>query len=446
MAETSGPAAPPLGRMGGLALALGLSIAAIGANQLYEFLARYLTVTGTYLGALVVPGFALLLLWAGSRWEGRPLREYGFSLTAPWTTTLLFTSLLVFLYLALRLDPGFIFGFGRVHPSSPIVFGFFLLSSPLVALAEVGLFVGYAFRAFTRALPLWAAVLLSSALFAGYATDLPLLPLLGVSGTVQYLFSTTLVSFAFGMVLALHFYKTQWSLLGPVSLASAILACSALLPVGVRFPSWEVGFVSALVAYAVLLIVVGIGLQEPRLQALRYLGTRIGPRRHRFRDRARDRAALRDALVGAAIVGVAVLASTYVLPVALGTPSTPFLAIATGSMVPTFHRGEFVVIEHVAPTAIHVGTIVAFRVSCLPAPTVHRVVRIVTTGPNWVFQTKGDANPSQDPCTVPYDHVLGAVIFYVPYLGFFILDPLFAAAAVALIIIVALVWRGGSHP
>ncbi|MGC2288518.1 MAG: signal peptidase I [Thermoplasmata archaeon] len=424
-------------------MALTLSATAIAVSQVYNFVARYLTVKETYFGALVVPGVTLLLLLAASRWEGRPLREFGFILTAPWTATLAFASLLALLYLALRLDPGFIFSFGRIMSPPPLVFGFFLLSAPLVALAEVGLFVGYAFRTFARAMPLGGAVLLSASLFAGYSTNGAALPLLGTDAALQYLFTVTFVSFALGMVLALYFYKAQWSLLGPVALTIVLLTTASLLPVGVRFPSWEVDFAASLVAYAVLLIVVGIGLQEPHLQALRYLGTRIGPRRYRFRNRARDRSTLRDSLVGAAVVGVVVLSVSYGLPAVLGTPSTPFLAIATGSMVPTFHRGEFVVIEHVAPTAIRVGTIIAFSVSCLPSPTVHRVIRVVSVGPKWVYQTKGDANSVQDPCTVPYSHVLGAVVFYVPYLGFLILDPLFAAALVALIILLALVRRGG---
>ena len=145
--------------------------------------------------------------------------------------------------------------------------------------------------------------------------------------------------------------------------------------------------------------------------------------------------------MGSAAVGVTVLSLSIAIPILFGT-ATPFLAIATGSMVPTFHRGEFVVIEHVAPSAIHVGTIIAFSVSCLPSPTVHRVIEIVSTGPNWVYQTKGDHNPVEDPCTVPYSHVLGKAVFYVPDLGFLILDPLLAAFVVAAIIVVPWGIRG----
>jgi signal peptidase I len=424
----------------GVAGAIGFSVAAVALVQGYDYLARYLTVTESYLGLVAVPVAVLGLLLLAARWERRTLAELGFCLNGPWGATVAFASLLGFLYLALRLDPGFIFGFGKTIPPSPVVFGFFLLTAPLAALAEVALFVGYAFRTVARELSLPTAMIVSAGFFAAYSTDGAIFQYLDATSAVQYILTTTLVAFVLGIVLALYFYKSGWSLLGPVALASALTAIGDLLPVGVRFPSWEVDFVSSLFALAALLIVVGIGLRESRLQSLWYLDTRIGPRRFRFRDRARDRAALRSTLAGAAAVGLVVLSITYVVPVELGT-TTPFLAIATGSMVPTFTRGEFVVVEHVAPTAIHVGTIIAFSVSCLPSPTVHRVIRIVSAGPNWVYQTKGDANPVQDPCTVPYSDVHGAVVFYVPYLGFLVLDPLFAAAIVAVLILVPLLWR-----
>jgi signal peptidase I len=265
--------------------------------------------------------------------------------------------------------------------------------------------------------------------------------LLGPTIGVQYVFSTSAADFLLGIVLALYYYKSQWSLLGPITFLSGVLAVVSLLPLGAAFPSWEVDFASVLIAEAVLLIVVGLGLREPRLQALRYLRERIGPRRFRFRNRARELQGSRGLLVSCAVVGVVAISVGYGLPSVLGTPQ-PLLAIATGSMAPTLERGTLVVIEHVAPSVITVGSIIAFSVGCLPSPTVHRVIKIVSSGPNWIYQTKGDANAVQDPCTVPYSDVHGAVILTVPYVGYLILDPLFTGAVVVLVLIIPIVWRG----
>jgi signal peptidase I len=423
-----------------LAIAAGVSVAAVATTQGYAVVVRLLTINESYVGFLAVQGVLLGLLLLAARLEGRPLRDFGFTLRAPLMLTLPFSMLLVMVYIAVSIDPGFIFGFGKVPPVPVWGFGYLLLSAPLVALAETGLFFGYLFRTLSQAVRLRTAILLSAGVFSLYSTNFTIFPLLGPTNAGEYVFSTSVVDFVLGIVLALYCYKSQWSLLGPVTLLSGVLATASLLPVGVAFTSWEVDFASVLIGETVLLMVVGLGLQEPRLQSLRYLGERIGPRRYRFRNRARDRQGVRSLFVSVATVGTVAISIGYGLPSVLGT-SQPLLAIATESMVPTLERGTLVVIEYVAPSAITVGTIIAFSVGCLPAPTVHRVIKIVSSGSNWVYQTKGDANPVQDPCTVPYSDVHGAVVLQVPYVGYLILDPLFAGAVVVLLLVIPMVWR-----
>jgi signal peptidase I len=434
------PSPPPTPRAS-LAIATGTTLAAIAIAQGYSLLLRSLTIDESYVGLLALQAALIGLILLAARLERRPLRDLGFTVRDPISTTVAFASLLVLLFVVVRVDPGFFFGFGKIPPTTTIGFGYLLFLAPVMAFAQVGFFVGYLFRTLSRTLPLRPSMFLSAGSYAVYSTDFLAFPLLSPDSAVEYVFSTTVLALVLGLVLTLYFYKARWSLVGPVALASALLATDSLLPVGAQFPSWEVDFAASLVAYAVLLIVVGLGLQEPRLQTLHYLGERIGARRHRFRNRARDRAALRGTLVTAAVVGVLAVSFGYGLPSVLGSP-TPLLAIATGSMVPTLHRGDLVVVEHVAPSAITVGTIIAFSVSCLPSPTVHRVVAIVSKAPSWVYQTKGDANTAKDPCTVPYSDVHGAVIAHVPYVGYLILDPLFAGAVVVLAVLVPFVWKG----
>jgi hypothetical protein len=56
-------------------------------------------------------------------------------------------------------------------------------------------------------------------------------------------------------------------------------------------------------------------------------------------------------------------------------------------------------------------------------------------GPSPVYLTKGDHNPTADPCDVPYSHVIGRAVVWVPYLGYLVLDPLFAAALIVLAVV-----------
>jgi signal peptidase I len=435
------PPTPPSRRRSAL-LAAGVAAGAVGAAQLLALSTGSFSLVEDYLGLVLLQGALLALLVGASRLEGRSTRDYGFSFRGPVGGFLAVASLLALLYVALAIDPGFFLGFGRVPLDPPLLFGLLLFLAPLMAVSQVGLFFGYLLRTLSRLLSFRSALLVSAGLYAAFSMNLVGLPVLGLGGSITLFFTTGVTSFALGLALALYTYKSGWTLPGPIVLATTVLLLTTLLPVAVRYPGWEAQFAASLFGYGVLLVVVGLLLKEPRLQARKYLGVAIEPRRFRFRDRARERSSLPGTLGAAAVVGVVAITFTYGLPTVLETP-TPVLAIATGSMVPTFHRGELIVISRIAAPDIHVGTILAFDVGCLPSPTVHRVVKIVSTGPNWAFQTRGDANPGPDPCIVPYGDVLGAVRAYVPYVGFVILDPLFAASLVALVLLVPLVWRGG---
>jgi signal peptidase I len=434
--------ARPASRRRSLAIAFGATVGAIALTEGYSLIVGYLTVFEDYVGYLLLPAGLLGVLLLAARLEGRPLSDLGFVVRGPISLAVTFAAVLTLVYLAIRLDPGFFFGFGRTLPIPVWGFGFLLFSAPLTALAGAAFFFGYLFRTLARHLRFPLALVGAAGAYALYSTDLSSLNPLLSTGAIEYLFDTTMVAFVLGLVLALYYYKSEWSLVGPFTLLAAITATGFLLPVAARFPDWEVSFVAALAANAALLVVVGVGLREPRLQALRYLGERIGPRRFRFRNRARDAQNLRNLLVTGSVVGVVALTFGYGLPTVLGTPE-PLLAIATGSMTPALPRGTLVVVEQVPASEIHVGTVIAFSVGCLPSPTVHRVIRIVEAGPNWVFQTKGDANHAQDPCTVPYSDVKGAVVADAPYVGYLVLDPLFAAALVVLILVVPMALREG---
>jgi signal peptidase I len=412
--------------------AVTVAVIAVSIDQAYYVVESHLPANPALFGSLLVPlgvfGLVPLLSW----WEGGPWRDYGLRLRGPVALPIAYSSVFTLIFLIVQLEPGFIFGFGRAPPVSSLTFGFFLSYGPVVALSQCSVFLGVLFRRLTGRLSLTRSMLVASAFFAVAATNIAVYPLVGFNLAVQLLFTTTLTTFVLGLVLALYFYKEQWSLLGPMSLQASLLLVTYLLPFSAVFPSWQDSFVAALMAYAALLVAVAALLKEPRLQAKQYLGSEIGPRRFRFRDRAQTWRAARDTALAITVVAVVVATSTVALPEVAGTPSTPVLAIATGSMVPTFERGTLVLLEKATPDQIHVGTIIAFHVSCLPAPTVHRVYKILVAGLSPVYLTKGDHNPSPDPCDVPYSHVIGRAVVWVPYLGYLILDPLFAIALIVL--------------
>lgn len=414
---------------------MATAAAAIGMEQIYLAVSGSLEPTFDLLADILVPlgvlGLFFAVVWA----EGQPLRRYGFCVRGGGALSVTYAALFALVFLTIRLEPGFVFGFGREASPSSLGFAFGLFYAPTTGLANGAVFFGLLFRRLTLRVPFLTAMTVASMFFALGSTNLVDLPSLPVDTAVQVLFTGALESFVLGLVLALYFYKDQWSLLGPVTLEAVILGILLLFPYVANFPSWADAFAATLIAYGTLLVAITFLLREPRLQAQKYIGRPAGPRRFRFRERAANRQALRDLAVGAVVLVAVVGVVDVGLPAVAGTPSSPFLAIATGSMVPTFHRGTLVVIEKASPAEIHVGTIIAFHVSCLPAPTVHRVYKILVSGSSPVYLTKGDANPAPDPCDVPFSHVIGRAVYWIPDVGYLILDPLLAAALIVLAVV-----------
>lgn len=422
-------------------LSIGVVFGALFAlAQAATLLSRATTADGAVVLYLGSAAATLAVVLLAVRLERRSLRDYGFVLRGSVATTLVVSTVLVVIFVVVEVYPGFLIGFGRLPEPTALAFGFLLFSAPLVALGQEAAFRGYIFRKLTRLVPLSWAMGASSALFALMTTNLTTVASLGEVSAGEYLFGTTIANAVLGLVLALYYYKLRWGLLGPVTARTGLIWASTLLPVAANYANWEAAFAALFFAYGVLFVFVALALREPRIQARHYLGQPIGPRRLRYRARVQNRRQVRDGILAVGMIALVGVGSTQVVPVVLGTPS-PFLAIASGSMVPTLHRGDLVVIERVDPSTITVGTIIAFHVSCLPAPTVHRVYRILYTGGAEYFETKGDHNPAPDPCHASAADVIGKVVASVPYAGFFVLDPLLTAGLVACIVAVGLLVR-----
>lgn len=97
------------------------------------------------------------------------------------------------------------------------------------------------------------------------------------------------------------------------------------------------------------------------------------------------------------------------------------LAIASGSMHPVFDRGSIVIIEQVNDkydnyNKLNEGEIIAYRTE--KAIIVHRLIRIVNTGDELFYYTKGDANSDEDDFLIKKENIIGIVRFKIPYIGY----------------------------
>jgi signal peptidase len=421
-----------------------LFVAAFAVSQTYLYESPHLSLRADLAFGLLVPIalFGLFFLW--TRWDREPLTSYGFSLPRPVLPAIALAGFLVLLESVVLLEPGFGFGFAREPPLAPLAFGYAIALAPLTALGQESVFRGYIFDRLLAPRRFAAALGISSTTFALTSTNFPILHSLTTVELGTYLLTNTALALALGLALGFYYYKSNRNLLGPFILRTGGLAVASLSPIVALSVGWIDVFLVTLFADGVLLLVVLASLREPRLIAHRYLGEPFGGRRDRFLGQLRRRKQIRETVLVAVVSVLVVVATVVGIPHALGTEH-PFLAIETGSMVPTLHRGTLVVIEHVPAAALTVGTIVAYSTTCLPSPVVHRIIKITSSPTGPVYTTKGDANPSADPCPVPYSSVIGKVAAIVPYVGFFILSPEFTAATIGVAVLLGILfWPSGS--
>lgn len=120
-------------------------------------------------------------------------------------------------------------------------------------------------------------------------------------------------------------------------------------------------------------------------------------------------------------LGVVILLALAV--VGLGSSVVPRLAgmqpyaIISGSMEPAYLTGSLVYAEPAAGEELQVGDVAAFWRD--EDVVVHRVEAVDAEASELV--TKGDANAEIDLRPVPYQHVLGRVVFSVPWVGYFLM-------------------------
>jgi signal peptidase len=139
------------------------------------------------------------------------------------------------------------------------------------------------------------------------------------------------------------------------------------------------------------------------------------------------------------IVVLSIIGVYLGLRIVLGT-TTPWVAVASGSMSPALQVGDLIIVQGVPATSIQVGEIIIFD-SPQESPTIHRVTRIQTL-PNGTieFKTKGDANPAEDDYWVTSKNIHGRVLYRIPYLGWLALEPTIPIIIIIIAVIVVYVW------
>jgi signal peptidase len=158
----------------------------------------------------------------------------------------------------------------------------------------------------------------------------------------------------------------------------------------------------------------------------------------------------RTRFVGARIVGAGVLwtvagvlfgiSMAVTLPFFFGMKS---LTVLSGSMEPTIHVGDVVVVRQIAALDARVGDVVTFRDPTGPDRLItHRVRKISIADGKVSFETKGDANTSIERWHVPSDATIGLVMYRVPRIGYVLFYVHGALGRLLLVVVPALLLGG----
>ena len=84
-----------------------------------------------------------------------------------------------------------------------------------------------------------------------------------------------------------------------------------------------------------------------------------------------------------------------------------------------FNKGDIMVLQGVTPKAIKEGDVLVYESSRHVNPIIHRVVNITQDNGKYLFETKGDNNPTSDRDLVAEHQIryTGKAIARLPYLG-----------------------------
>ena len=110
--------------------------------------------------------------------------------------------------------------------------------------------------------------------------------------------------------------------------------------------------------------------------------------------------------------------------------------VISGSMEPTYSKGDLIYVMPTNPNQIKVGDPITFVANENLVVATHRVVRVDRE--NRCFYTKGDANETEDQKPVRYENVKGVPQFSIPWLGYvsdYISNPPGTYVAIGVVIV-----------
>ena len=141
-------------------------------------------------------------------------------------------------------------------------------------------------------------------------------------------------------------------------------------------------------------------------------------------------------LVLALLIIIAIMVAISVLPI---SGNYKFMVVQSGSMEPQIKMGAIVMVKPIQDYRI--GDIITFKLENRAELITHRIHDIEVIEGKPFYITQGDANNAPDPRRIEKKHIIGRVLFNIPYLGYAVNFAKKPTGFILIIIIPALIIR-----
>lgn len=257
-----------------IATSIMLFAIVLALEQIYDVIILYATIPTWFYQVLLlsIPCISLAAFGLFTKLTKSSFKRQGYKKPAGINTSkcILLSLLFILIYLSIILAQGFFGNLGSLRlPASPYLLMFRIAFATVYGFFSESVFRGYIFRNLTRHYGLFTSLYASSILFSLHTISIREIPTI-TDDIPIYIFTRIIPLLAAGLFLAFFFYKTRWSLLGPLTFRIGFLFFFEPSPlIGASSP-WWIALTFEMLAFAVLILLVDSIIKEPRYRRKRY--------------------------------------------------------------------------------------------------------------------------------------------------------------------------------
>jgi membrane protease YdiL (CAAX protease family) len=257
-----------------IATSIMLFIIVLALEQVYDVIILYINIPTWFYQVLLlsIPCMSLIAFGLFTKLTKSSFKRQGYKKPAGINTPkcILLSIIFVIIYFSVILAQS-VFGYlGSLNlPTSPYLLIFRVAFATIYGFFSESVFRGYIFRNLARHYGFFTSLYASSILFSLHKISIREIPSI-TADPIIYILTRIIPLLIMGLFLGFFFYKTRWSLLGPLIFhVSFLLYFEPNAIMSVTSP-WWIALTFEMLAFAVLILLVDSVIKEPRYRRKRY--------------------------------------------------------------------------------------------------------------------------------------------------------------------------------